>query len=125
MKDDVRHAARAIVIYRNWLAIYGESWPNDLDFLRLVVRSAQDGETNNQECSTSPQTVADHTLDTDTTDGSQTLCTTSEAARRLSVSPSTVRRLRDRGELPDVRVGARGVRFRAEDIDTYISLNYR
>ena len=124
-EDDLKHAAQAIALYRNWLAIHGLSWPNDLELLRQVSRSIQHSTTSVQECPTSPQRVASAGPFHDDGDGSERqLLTGPEAAERLAISHSTLRRLRARGDLPYVTVGRRGVRFRPEDIAIYIEQNY-
>ena len=76
--------------------------------------------TGYHEVPTTPEGVAEAPPVSETVDGSQTLLRLPEAARRLSVSASTLRRLRDRGEVPSVRVGARGVRFRPADLAAYL-----
>lgn len=43
-----------------------------------------------------------------------------EAARLLSVCPRTVWTLKDRGELPTVRIG-RSVRFRVADLEAFVA----
>ncbi|WP_423717164.1 helix-turn-helix transcriptional regulator [Actinomycetospora cinnamomea] len=49
------------------------------------------------------------------------LLTEREVARRLAVSLDTVRRLRSRGSGPRaVRVGARAVRYRPQDVDAWL-----
>ena len=48
------------------------------------------------------------------------LLTTDAAARALSVSPRTIMRMADRGDLPTVRIERRLVRFRPEDIEQLI-----
>ena len=48
------------------------------------------------------------------------LLTMPQAAERLQVSLSTLRRIIDKGELPIVKINSRNVRVRPEDLDTYI-----
>jgi excisionase family DNA binding protein len=48
------------------------------------------------------------------------LLTVQDVARLLAVSPSTVRRLTQRGELESVRVGV-SVRYRNTDIQAYLN----
>ena len=47
------------------------------------------------------------------------MLTLSQVAARLSVSRTTVRRLKDAGELPYSLVSKRCVRFREEDVEAY------
>lgn len=49
------------------------------------------------------------------------LLTLDEAAERLGVSRSTLKRLTAAGEIRTVRVGRRAVRFHADDLDAYIA----
>ena len=49
------------------------------------------------------------------------LLTPDEAGRILGVSRRTLRRMALRGEVPEVRLSARSVRYRAEDIERIIS----
>lgn len=44
-----------------------------------------------------------------------------EAAAYLAVAESTVRRMVRRGELPHVRLGEVGVRFRLVDLDSWLA----
>lgn len=54
------------------------------------------------------------------------LLTTKEAARFLSVSEAFLERDRWAGaEIPFVRVGSRGVRYRRSDLETYIRSRIR
>ncbi len=57
--------------------------------------------------------------DASTPKSDQALLTIPDVARRLGLSPSTVRRLVRRGELPRIRVG-RSVRFREADLTELI-----
>lgn len=55
------------------------------------------------------------------TDESSFLLTEREAARRLGLSPGTLRNWRSRGRGPiAVRFGSRCVRYRVSDVDSYI-----
>ncbi len=47
------------------------------------------------------------------------LVTFQQAADAWKVSPRTVRRVADTGEIPVVRVGERGVRLRRRDVRAY------
>ena len=92
-----------------------------------AVTSDQLSVRSDQEPPTIPDTVAEPPDVSDTDSGSHVrhvaLVTAAEAARRLSVSPTTLSRLRARGELPAVKVGKRGVRYRADDIAAYLDQN--
>lgn len=49
------------------------------------------------------------------------MLTYEDAARRLHISPRTLRRMVDRGEFPaPVRVSARSVRFSLAEVDAYL-----
>lgn len=48
------------------------------------------------------------------------LCTVSDAARTLGVSPSTVWRWIDGGKLPALRVGPKAIRIRRRDVEAAI-----
>lgn len=48
-----------------------------------------------------------------------------EAADRLGLQPSTVRKLIRSGEIPSVRPTRRAVRVREEDIEALIRVGYR
>ena len=48
-----------------------------------------------------------------------------EAAHRLGLKPSTVRKLVSRGQIPVVRPTKRAVRIREEDVDALIRVGYR
>jgi excisionase family DNA binding protein len=51
--------------------------------------------------------------------------TTSEVVERLGVSPQTVRRLADAGELPHFRLTPRSPRrFRCEDVDRLLQASF-
>lgn len=59
-----------------------------------------------------------------TTDSSDTLLTTTEAAARIGVAEITVRlwRWRDNpAQPPYVRIGTRGVKYRARDLDAWLA----
>ena len=48
------------------------------------------------------------------------LLTLEDLASRAGLSLATIRRLREKGLLPrEVRLGAKAVRFRAEDVETW------
>jgi len=48
-----------------------------------------------------------------------------EAAHRLGLKPSTIRKLITRGEIPAVRPTKRAVRVREEDVEALIRVGYR
>ena len=48
------------------------------------------------------------------------LYTQREAAKRLRIDPKTLRRLVREGRLPEVRLGPRLPRYRAQDLDTLV-----
>ncbi|HUO70725.1 MAG TPA: helix-turn-helix domain-containing protein [Solirubrobacteraceae bacterium] len=56
---------------------------------------------------------------TDATPGTSPLLRPTEAARRLSVSRSTIYRMVNRGELPALRIGG-GLRFDARELNQYV-----
>lgn len=49
------------------------------------------------------------------------LLTVEEVAGLLSVRPALVRTMAHRGEIPYLRVGRKLMRFRAQDLDGYVS----
>lgn len=53
------------------------------------------------------------------------LLTLGEAARRLAISPATLGRVIKAGRLPVIKVGARAIRIRPEDLTRYITVNVR
>ena len=48
------------------------------------------------------------------------LYTQREAAKRLRIDPKTLRRLVREGRLPEVRLGPRLPRYRAQDLDALV-----
>jgi excisionase family DNA binding protein len=130
--DDLRHLAEAITVYRKWLELDGRAWPGDLDVLRTIRRAATTGQladSSGQPAESGPPRQRTPTPARHPDGGSEaplaSLLATPEAARYLSISERSLRRLRDRGDLPAIRVGARGVRYRIADLDAYIDLSYR
>jgi excisionase family DNA binding protein len=111
--DDLRRLAEALELYRRWLDQRGDTWPG-LDHLARAVTTGQRADHTGHH--DGPATTSS---DTDNA-WQHALLTSSEAAERLRISARSLRRLAASGEIPTVRVGARGVRFRAADVHEYI-----
>ncbi len=100
----LKYVARELGDLRRRYRQDGLHWPPELESLRLLVASSGQ---------------ARPILDVDA-DPSEALAVTYDAAaKRLSVSPRTVRRLVASGELPRVDIGGRP-RITTADIDAFV-----
>ncbi len=116
---DAVHLSRAISRYRDGLRYEATGIPPALDALEQLCNLIVAGPrkvTEGQEGSTLPDPgpASDGHLMPDT------LLDLPQAAARMSISPSTVKRRAMSGDLPAVRHG-RVVRYRVSDIDNYLN----
>lgn len=97
----------------------GLAYPPELDAYRAYFAGVAMGRAvrSGQERPTSGQTS---TADGDQAHDGPTLLTYEQAGHLMGVSPRTVRRLADDGELPRRRIGSRAVRIHRDDIRDYL-----
>lgn len=102
-----RHLVRAIDAYRAWCRVNGYRLPDALDRLALLARSGQ----------SRPEIAESDDLGQDA--GMPLMFDYDDAARLLSVSPRTIRRLVASGELPAVTVTPGTRRILRADLEAY------
>jgi excisionase family DNA binding protein len=115
------HVADAIQLHRRRRRLEGASVPAALEALGTVFATVALESSRRATADQEGSVVADRSFTVDCADMSpDALVTTAQAATRMNVSPSTVKRRAAAGVLVALRHG-RVVRFRIADIDSLIA----